>query len=71
MAWLTMFDSFCFSNAAFFFLIRSLIILFSQGESLSSHKIILFGIKLWKIFNIARLNQITGLPGFLSKNRLT
>ena len=71
MAWSTVFDSFCFRNIAFFFLIRCLILSFIERGSLSSHKIILFEIKLWKMYNTVRLNEITCSLIFLSKNKLT
>ena len=70
MAWSTVFDYFCFWNIAFSLLIRCLIFSFIQ-EGSRSHKIIVFGINLWKIFNMVWLNKITRSLIFLSKKRLT
>ena len=65
----TVFDYFCFWNIAFLFLIRRFILSFIQEGCQSSHKIILFEIKSWKIFNMVWLNKGTCSLVFSSKNR--
>ena len=71
IAWSAAFDSFCFWNMDLFFFIGYLILPFIQEGCLSSHKIILFGIKLWKMVSTVRLNKTTCPLIFSSKNRWT
>ena len=60
---------FLFLKYRFFFVIRYLILSFMQEGFLSSHEIILFGIKLWKMFSMFRLNEITCSLIYFSQNR--
>ena len=69
IAWSRLPDLLWHWNSRFFLLINFLILSFIQGGSLSSHKIILLRIKLWKIFSNVLLKSSTCSCTFLPEDR--